>query len=179
MDAQTPSANAWPELTKLSPPHPSVLEPGRTLTLAERGGEGAEVVVGAPGFLALATMNPGGDFGKKELSPALSNRFTQIWVPAITDPGELQAILESRWDSLLAVSQNQRVQVQQQIAPPQRNPLATQFHSHNQPRNPPGWLTRRRAPRSPPASLTTGSASTPPRRPRRAARSRSATSSAG
>lgn len=91
-------------LTCLSP-HPfppprrlrSVLEPGRTLTLAERGGEGAEVVVGAPGFLALATMNPGGDFGKKELSPALSNRFTQIWVPAITDAGELRAIMESRW----------------------------------------------------------------------------------
>ncbi len=75
----------------------SVLEPGRTLTLAERGGEGAEVVVGADGFLVLATMNPGGDFGKKELSPALSNRFTQLWVPAITDHLELQAILESRW----------------------------------------------------------------------------------
>jgi hypothetical protein len=55
-----------------------VLEPGRTLTLAERGGEGAEVVVGAEGFRLLATMNPGGDYGKKELSPALSNRFTQV-----------------------------------------------------------------------------------------------------
>jgi hypothetical protein len=52
------------------------------LTLAERGGEGAEVVVGAPGFLVLATMNPGGDFGKKELSPALSNRFTQVGLAA-------------------------------------------------------------------------------------------------
>jgi midasin len=57
-----------------------VLEPGRSLTLAEKGGAGAEVVVGAPGFLLLATMNPGGDFGKKELSPALSNRFTQVCV---------------------------------------------------------------------------------------------------
>ena len=27
-----------------------------------------------PGFLLVATMNPGGDFGKKELSPALTNR---------------------------------------------------------------------------------------------------------
>jgi midasin (ATPase involved in ribosome maturation) len=43
----------------------SVLEPGRTLTLAERGGEGAEVVVAAPGFRVVATMNPGGDYGKK------------------------------------------------------------------------------------------------------------------
>jgi midasin len=25
-------------------------------------------------------MNPGGDYGKKELSPALRNRFTEIWV---------------------------------------------------------------------------------------------------
>jgi hypothetical protein len=57
-----------------------VLEPGRSLTLAERGGAGAELVVGAPGFQVLATMNPGGDFGKKELSPALSNRFTQVCV---------------------------------------------------------------------------------------------------
>ena len=38
----------------------------------------------------------GGDYGKKELSPALSNRFTSIWVPAIEDLGELGAILESR-----------------------------------------------------------------------------------
>ncbi|EFJ44763.1 hypothetical protein VOLCADRAFT_121252, partial [Volvox carteri f. nagariensis] len=73
-----------------------VLERSRTLTLAERGGEGAEVVVAAPGFRLLATMNPGGDFGKKELSPALANRFTTIWVPAMDDPEEMRAILESR-----------------------------------------------------------------------------------
>ena len=28
----------------------------------------------------VATMNPSGDFGKKELSPALRNRMTEIWV---------------------------------------------------------------------------------------------------
>jgi midasin (ATPase involved in ribosome maturation) len=56
----------------------SVLEPGRSLTLAEKGGGGAELVIGAHGFQVLGTMNPGGDFGKKELSPALSNRFTQV-----------------------------------------------------------------------------------------------------
>jgi midasin (ATPase involved in ribosome maturation) len=38
----------------------------------------------------------GGDYGKKELSPALSNRFTSIWVPAIEDSAELLAILGSR-----------------------------------------------------------------------------------
>ncbi len=25
-------------------------------------------------------MNPSGDYGKRELSPALRNRFTEIWV---------------------------------------------------------------------------------------------------
>jgi len=43
-------------------------------------------------------MNPGGDFGKKELSPALNNRFTSIWVPTIDDDAELEAILTSRLD---------------------------------------------------------------------------------
>ena len=38
----------------------------------------------------------GGDFGKKELSPALANRFTTVWVPAISDDAELAAILASR-----------------------------------------------------------------------------------
>ncbi len=74
----------------------SVLEPGRTLTLAEKGGAGAEVITAAPGFRLVGTMNPGGDYGKKELSPALSNRFTQIWVPAIEDQAELAAIIQSR-----------------------------------------------------------------------------------
>ena len=73
-----------------------MLEPGRSLTLAEKGGSGAELVVAHPAFRIVATMNPGGDYGKKELSPALSNRFTSIWVPAIEDTGELLAILGSR-----------------------------------------------------------------------------------
>ena len=58
----------------------SVLEPSRTITIAEKGGE---VIVSHPEFRVLATMNPGGDFGKKELSPALRNRFTEIWIDAI------------------------------------------------------------------------------------------------
>lgn len=73
-----------------------MLEPGRTLTLAERGGAGVELITAHPEFRIVATMNPGGDYGKKELSPALSNRFTSIWVPAIEDLGELHAILDSR-----------------------------------------------------------------------------------
>lgn len=76
--------------------HPSVMESGRTLTLAEKGDDPPEVIVAAEGFRIVATMNPGGDFGKKELSPALSNRFTQIWVPQIEDAEELKSIVESR-----------------------------------------------------------------------------------
>jgi len=41
-------------------------------------------------------MNPGGDYGKKELSPALRNRFTEIWVPAVNDLDDLQGIALKR-----------------------------------------------------------------------------------
>ncbi|GAA5820590.1 hypothetical protein JCM11251_003065 [Rhodosporidiobolus azoricus] len=77
----------------------SVLEPSRTLVLAEKGGHDLDDirVVGQEGFQILATMNPGGDFGKKELSPALRNRFTEIWVPAVDDLDDLLHIIGSRW----------------------------------------------------------------------------------
>lgn len=39
-------------------------------------------------------MNPGGDFGKKELSPALRNRFTEIWCDSCKDRQDLVAIIE-------------------------------------------------------------------------------------
>eukprot|EP00122_Pirum_gemmata_P014995 Pgem_evm1s14004 len=53
----------------------SVLENNRVLTLAEKGAENVEVIKAHPNFRIIATMNPGGDFGKKELSAALRNRF--------------------------------------------------------------------------------------------------------
>jgi midasin len=81
----------------------SVLEPGRMLTLAEKGGAGAEEIVAAPGFRLVATMNPGGDYGKRELSPALANRFTTIWVPPIQDEAELAALLDARLAGLPAL----------------------------------------------------------------------------
>ena len=31
-------------------------------------------------FFIVGTMNPSGDHGKKELSPALRNRFSEIWM---------------------------------------------------------------------------------------------------
>ena len=70
----------------------SVLEPSRTLLLAEKGSNDS-LVVGAPGFQFLATMNPGGDYGKRELSPALRNRFTEVWVPQVIDIDEMNEIV--------------------------------------------------------------------------------------
>uniref|UniRef100_A0A8W8MR76 Midasin n=1 Tax=Magallana gigas TaxID=29159 RepID=A0A8W8MR76_MAGGI len=75
----------------------SVLEPERTLLLAEKGGDGGrevEAVVGKDGFQVFSTMNPGGDFGKKELSPALRNRFTEIWCPTTSERDDLIHIIE-------------------------------------------------------------------------------------
>ncbi|XP_021695635.1 midasin [Aedes aegypti] len=75
-----------------------VLEPERTLLLAEKGGVTAEasefVITAAEGFQFLATMNPGGDFGKKELSPALRNRLTEIWCRATDSKEDLIRIAE-------------------------------------------------------------------------------------
>ena len=36
-------------------------------------------------FFIVGTMNPSGDHGKKELSPALRNRFSEIWMQSILD----------------------------------------------------------------------------------------------
>ncbi|KAL0931659.1 denitrification regulatory protein nirq [Colletotrichum truncatum] len=75
----------------------SVLEPGRSLLLAEKGIDNS-FVTGADGFQFFATMNPGGDFGKKELSPALRNRFTEIWVPAMSETDDMLDIVLSKLD---------------------------------------------------------------------------------
>ena len=78
----------------------SVLEPGRTMVLAERGGESTDMacIAGAVGFQIVATMNPGGDYGKKELSPAMRNRFTEIWVPSINQRMDLEMIANGSWN---------------------------------------------------------------------------------
>lgn len=74
----------------------SVLEPSRTLLLAEKGGDQVEEIVAHSKWRVMATMNPGGDFGKRELSPALRNRFTEIWVPAISDLDDIATIICDR-----------------------------------------------------------------------------------
>ncbi|KAJ2054191.1 AAA ATPase midasin [Coemansia sp. RSA 2337] len=72
----------------------SVLEPSRTLVLAEQ--TGGSTLTASEGFEFVATMNPGGDYGKRELSPALRNRFTELWAPTTTDPEDLSMILGKR-----------------------------------------------------------------------------------
>ncbi|RYP78469.1 hypothetical protein DL770_006888 [Monosporascus sp. CRB-9-2] len=73
----------------------SVLEPQRSLLLAEKGTVDS-FVKASDGFQFLATMNPGGDFGKKELSPALRNRFTEIWVPPLSENEDVLLIVKSK-----------------------------------------------------------------------------------
>ena len=68
----------------------SVLEPERMLVLAEKGADlggnissSPDIIFAHENFRLIGTMNPGGDYGKKELSPALRNRFTEIWCPKV------------------------------------------------------------------------------------------------
>ena len=74
-------------LERLNP----VLEPERKLPLAEKPGGGE--ITAHENFAFIATMNPGGDYGKRELSPSLRNRFTEIWVPSIDSDEDLLEIL--------------------------------------------------------------------------------------
>ena len=73
----------------------SVLESQRSILLAEKGSLDTAITA-APGFQFFATMNPGGDYGKRELSPALRNRFTEIWVPSLSDTEDVLQILHAR-----------------------------------------------------------------------------------
>lgn len=75
----------------------SVLEPERSILLAEKGVDDA-FIMADEGFEFLATMNPGGDYGKKELSPALRNRFTEIWVPSMDDFNDVRQIVSAKLD---------------------------------------------------------------------------------
>lgn len=77
----------------------SLLEPERTLLLAEKGADlnntdNSELIVAHQNFKFIGTMNPSGDFGKKELSPALRNRFTEIWCETCTERDDLIAIIK-------------------------------------------------------------------------------------
>lgn len=72
----------------------SLLEDERSLLVAENVDHLVAVSV-HENFRVSATMNPAGDFGKKELSAALRNRFNEIWCPAPTvDSGEFALIAQ-------------------------------------------------------------------------------------
>eukprot|EP00762_Andalucia_godoyi_P001029 ANDGO_02023.mRNA.1 Midasin len=58
----------------------SVLEGASIISVPDRSC-GTEISC-HPSFFFVSTMNPGGDFGKRELSPALRSRLTEIWVPS-------------------------------------------------------------------------------------------------
>ncbi|KAK3374940.1 hypothetical protein B0H63DRAFT_549328, partial [Podospora didyma] len=80
----------------------SVLEPHRSLLLAEKGVDDT-FVKAVEGFQFFATMNPGGDFGKRELSPALRNRFTEVWVPSLSEEDDVHDIVISKLDDRFKV----------------------------------------------------------------------------
>lgn len=49
----------------------------------------------------VATMNPSGDFGKKELSPALRNRMTEVWVESYFNQQELAELFRQSGDEVV------------------------------------------------------------------------------
>ncbi|KAA8650735.1 AAA family ATPase midasin [Aspergillus tanneri] len=73
----------------------SVLEPHRSILLAEKGPVDS-MVVASDGFQFLSTMNPGGDYGKRELSAALRNRMTEIWAPQLSEDDDILPILQMK-----------------------------------------------------------------------------------
>ncbi|KAL4876079.1 hypothetical protein BJY04DRAFT_223430 [Aspergillus karnatakaensis] len=73
----------------------SVLEPHRSILLAEKGPVDSMVVADS-GFQFLSTMNPGGDYGKRELSAALRNRMTEIWAPQLSEDEDILPILQMK-----------------------------------------------------------------------------------
>lgn len=69
----------------------SVLETERSITLTEKNGI---PIPAADSFRFVATMNPGGDYGKKELSTALRNRFTEIYCHNTTHIDQIRLIIQ-------------------------------------------------------------------------------------
>uniref|UniRef100_A0A671LK38 Midasin n=1 Tax=Sinocyclocheilus anshuiensis TaxID=1608454 RepID=A0A671LK38_9TELE len=87
----------------------SVLETEKSLVLAEKGSgddDDVELIIAGKKFRLVATMNPGGDFGKKELSPALRNRFTEIWCPQSNSRNDLMQIIQHNLRPGLSLDQH-------------------------------------------------------------------------
>uniref|UniRef100_A0A3B3CZB6 Midasin n=1 Tax=Oryzias melastigma TaxID=30732 RepID=A0A3B3CZB6_ORYME len=87
----------------------NVLETEKCLVLAEKGSgddNDVELIKAHETFRLVATMNPGGDFGKKELSPALRNRFTEIWCPQSNSRSDLVQIIHHNLHSDLSLKRD-------------------------------------------------------------------------
>ena len=72
----------------------SAFETTRELTVSEK--PKYSKILASNRFRIVSTMNPGGDYGKKELSPALRNRMNEIHVDGISNPDEVRMILSNR-----------------------------------------------------------------------------------
>ncbi|XP_073983569.1 midasin isoform X4 [Rhodnius prolixus] len=72
----------------------SLLEPERMLLISEKGSGDELEITAEKDFRFISTMNPGGDFGKKELSPALRNRLSEIWCEGPKSQTDLIQIIE-------------------------------------------------------------------------------------
>ena len=59
------------------------------MILAEKASSSVIKIEAENSFGVVSTMNPSGDFGKKELIPALRNRMTEIWVESYFEQREL------------------------------------------------------------------------------------------
>jgi midasin len=72
-----------------------VLEPSRPLVLAEKGSDLLldEVSSDSTEVKADDDPDPGGDFGKRELTPALRSRFTEIWVHSVIEFSDIELVL--------------------------------------------------------------------------------------
>ncbi|KAL0244720.1 hypothetical protein GEMRC1_008802 [Eukaryota sp. GEM-RC1] len=80
----------------------SVLETERSLTVSytDEKDDVSRLIEAHEDFRIIATMNPSGDYGKKELSPALRNRFTEIWIPEVDDIDDVRLIIQSKLECL-------------------------------------------------------------------------------
>ncbi|XP_077284299.1 midasin [Arctopsyche grandis] len=89
----------------------SLLEPERQILLSEKGlnadDNSSHIVVAIDEFRFIGTMNPGGDYGKKELSPALRNRFTEIWCDSTSSREDLYCVLQKSLNENL-ISKNSK-----------------------------------------------------------------------
>ena len=62
-----------------------------SLALTERGD--LELISRHPDFRLFAAMNPSTDFGKKDLPPSLTSRFTEVYVDEVTDRSDVTLVV--------------------------------------------------------------------------------------